>query len=251
LGPAGILAALFFIFRDALAEWFHRNKGVLNRRRSREGFFEWISLYRSSFIAGCGALALYGILCFFGDIPFPAALWLVPAYAVVLVLSRWAESKQRGNAFVPLPIKPPAGTKALFPPVVPIFSLLFVLALGFTPAAMSAGPGPSPGVLPGPEEYAAHAAFQRAFSFRSLHGSGPYGSYSTGPDGLIAGFTESAPPAAAIPPYPLAMLSGADMNRRYPPFRPGVLISLGIMIVLSFPPIFQTFRDSKKNKILV
>jgi hypothetical protein len=256
LGPAGILAALFFIFRDALSEWFHgigRNRGIFNRRHSKDVLFEWIYLYRSSFIAGCIALVLYGILCFFGGIPLPAALVLVPAYAAVLVLGRWAESKWEGNAFSPLPIKPLSGLEALFTPVIPVFTLLLVLALGLTLAAEDpAGPAHPPGVLPGPEEYAAHAAFQGAFSFRSLHGGGLYGSYHTGPDGLIAGFTEFIPPQPAIPPYPLnPMLSGADINQHNPPFKSGVLISLGLMVLLSVPPIVQTLRDSKKNKILV
>jgi hypothetical protein len=264
LGPVGILAALFFIFRDALREWFHgmgRNRGVfIHRRQSKEILFEWIYLYRASFIAGCGALVLYGILCFFGGIPLPSALVLVPAYASVLVLSRWAESKWEGNAFFPLPIRPLSGLDAFFIPVVPVFTLLFVLALGLTLAAEPAGPDHPPGVLPGPEEYAAHAAFQGAFSVRSLHSGGTYGSYSTGPDGLIADFTEFIPPDPAIPPYPLnplnplnplAMLGGADTNRQDPPFGSGVLISLGLMVLLSVPPLVQTLRDSKKNKILV
>jgi hypothetical protein len=178
LGPAGILASLFFVLRDPLIEWFHGmgKTGAFVRKKTKELLLEWFSLYRAAFIGSFFALILYGLLCFWGDIPLLAALALVPVYAAVLVLGRWAESKRDENAFYPLPIKPLSGVRFLFIPVAPVFALSLLLALGLTLAVEEPAPAHPQAALPGPEEYAEHAAFQSGFLFRSLNNGGVYGS---------------------------------------------------------------------------
>jgi hypothetical protein len=211
LGPAGILASLFFITREALIEWFcgmGKHRGIFLRRKTGEILGEWLFLYRSAAAAVFFLLIPYGFLCFSGGIPLGLAL--VPAYGAALVLGRRAAAGGEIRAFYPLPLKPPplkelpasaAGAFRLGGPagVLSVFTLAQLLAF-----AAAEEPAPRPfAAFPGPEEYARHAAFQSGFSFRPLHrGGGVYGTYSTGSDGLITGFTEFIPPEPEIPPYP-------------------------------------------------
>jgi hypothetical protein len=231
LAPEGILAAVFFILRGPLAGWF---LGMDLRRKSKKtALREWAGLYRPALTAAGLALFPYGLGCFWGAIPLPAALALIPVYGAVLALPRWAEAKLPRRAFFPLPIT--VQRASFFPPALPVFTL--ALALVLVPAFMvrdKTGESGKP-VFPGPGEYAEHAAFQVSFSLRPLNGAeAAYGSYETGPDGLIAGFDEYVPPMAA-PPYSLPVPSEEQPESA----GPGNVLSLALMIVLSVPACLQ------------
>ncbi|MDR2517771.1 MAG: hypothetical protein LBC88_10395 [Spirochaetaceae bacterium] len=181
---------------------------------------------------GLFALAVAAVLCSgAGLLQGFAALSAVTLVTALLVHAREAEQGRR--RFTPLPIlgkfREERRFRALLPdtspsggPVVPVTALPWavlaaVAALLSLEAAPSGGKpgGFSMGPVPGPEDWAAHAAFQSAFSLRPLGGGEeeppPWRGFRVESDGLIVPGDEAdgfvwpegfAPDADALAPPP-------------------------------------------------
>jgi hypothetical protein len=272
------LAAVFSLLREALREYFRRTYGVKRARLKRELAFV-CAAYPRELAAAAVLLALYGGCCVLGRLPPRFAIPGFAAFIPALLLPPWAEGRRAENTFFPLPLKKqPLGR--LFPPALPVFTLAFLAAAGFSFLAdASSASGVSPdsptavdtvnspdsvnsvnsvdsvnwGKLPSPAEYEAHRAFQRNFSLRSLNSANgsAYGSYVVGSDGLVAGFIPLPPEAppqsaydAALEELSRSLAAGSSPKRNY-----GGRAALPVlMLLLSAPLPIRLIREKRRRR---
>jgi hypothetical protein len=276
LAPAGVLGAAFSFLREPLAELFRQGLETFPRRGFRHRFSvqrPQLSAFLPNYAAGALGILFYGILSFLVHIPLFTVLSVLFCFAVCLSLPLRAEARQNRDIFSPIPMgKPPAAF--FFPPVLPVFALAFVLVSlqSFQSAQLfqSFQSGQSMedgyGSLPAADDFAEHASFQAAFSYRSPQGSetaGRYGTYSLGADGLIAEFSAYEENNPGLPaaheeiqyPAELSALAAADTGLTgetgFLPVRKdrSCIIALCIMLSLSVPACILLPRKKKGTMV--
>jgi hypothetical protein len=142
------------------------------------------------------------------------------------------------------PILLPFAGASLLAVCVPLLFPGLAPARNFVPAELA-------GALIGEDAYRAHAAFQAAFSYQPLSGTGePYYQYALGDDGLIRGVLREQPrESPEIPPFPLAdlmrFLEGAGDA---PVPRGGETVSLITVLLLALPALIKPLWGGTKRK---